>query len=580
MSSESSDASPSDNNGCTNREEVECERNRYVLRCPKRPLHSPIDDNKSISESDDDINSELLYKEEAQVAMALSLSSAELKKVFPEKIKNSDEDEKLDVLEPVPLESPLDTQHINKQQSNKLHNHNTKGSNRLSSRNSKPRRKNTARQSEANKKMKRNRKSDDDELDLAIALSLSMRKNPPPHETLIDLDSDLDAEHVDHHLHINANKHVEEHVKDNVEKHTQQEGQLLDAPQPLAPQPLAPDQVENASIAASQPMEPGCASPNTHTPHTHTPHTHTPHKHNADTATAQTHTARTPDSKHSQNTQHTERKVYEGEVDPLTPTDNDRSHGNTSYYHHIQNNTTTLNNSEMVSALMVCDNNPTQSIPHNNTTHNNTTHDNTTHNNSTHNNSTHNRGLSDEVMEVGSEHVEVIEDDNDCTVPGQLCSSAHTTNNVQGQEGGLDGNDSDLDFDIYESTDSPPTVLQGGGINISNGSSNSTVNQPIQSIKSFFVRTSSIEDETSVSVFHGKILEDRGSKFQAHAAKAKSLNDVNKVKRQLMRDPSIAKATHNILAYRVPTHANRQHQQQDVGYYLDIPYFDSHLIGS
>jgi len=53
-----------------------------------------------------------------------------------------------------------------------------------------------------------------------------------------------------------------------------------------------------------------------------------------------------------------------------------------------------------------------------------------------------------------------------------------------------------------------------------------------------------------VDLIHGETLIDRKSKFQAHVARVSSIEQVKWAHRQLLSDPNVASATHNIVAYR------------------------------
>ncbi|KAK8767474.1 hypothetical protein V5799_005745 [Amblyomma americanum] len=55
----------------------------------------------------------------------------------------------------------------------------------------------------------------------------------------------------------------------------------------------------------------------------------------------------------------------------------------------------------------------------------------------------------------------------------------------------------------------------------------------------------------SLNVFHGDILEDRRSVFQAHLAEVHTVREVEQVLDELKTNKKIAEATHNIWAYRI-----------------------------
>ena len=54
----------------------------------------------------------------------------------------------------------------------------------------------------------------------------------------------------------------------------------------------------------------------------------------------------------------------------------------------------------------------------------------------------------------------------------------------------------------------------------------------------------------SLDIYHGDIIEERKSKFQAHFAKVNSVEEVISFKRAICEDSKCSKATHNIFAYR------------------------------
>lgn len=53
------------------------------------------------------------------------------------------------------------------------------------------------------------------------------------------------------------------------------------------------------------------------------------------------------------------------------------------------------------------------------------------------------------------------------------------------------------------------------------------------------------------TIHHGEPITDRKSKFIAHAAHVYSETEVQAFMDELLQDPKIAKAAHNILAYRI-----------------------------
>ncbi|KAK6619281.1 hypothetical protein RUM44_003663 [Polyplax serrata] len=56
---------------------------------------------------------------------------------------------------------------------------------------------------------------------------------------------------------------------------------------------------------------------------------------------------------------------------------------------------------------------------------------------------------------------------------------------------------------------------------------------------------------SSIEICHGEQITDRKSTFQGHAATVLSINDVRQVLNELQKNKKIAKATHNIYAYRI-----------------------------
>lgn len=56
--------------------------------------------------------------------------------------------------------------------------------------------------------------------------------------------------------------------------------------------------------------------------------------------------------------------------------------------------------------------------------------------------------------------------------------------------------------------------------------------------------------ESGIPIIHGEITMERKSTFQAHMARVKSVDDVNAFRSELLSDKRIARATHNIFAYR------------------------------
>lgn len=52
-------------------------------------------------------------------------------------------------------------------------------------------------------------------------------------------------------------------------------------------------------------------------------------------------------------------------------------------------------------------------------------------------------------------------------------------------------------------------------------------------------------------MYHGHPVTDRKSTFQAHVASVRSLDDVTRIIKYLGQDRKIARATHNMMAYRI-----------------------------
>jgi hypothetical protein len=57
-------------------------------------------------------------------------------------------------------------------------------------------------------------------------------------------------------------------------------------------------------------------------------------------------------------------------------------------------------------------------------------------------------------------------------------------------------------------------------------------------------------DSTSMPIIHGEVLIERKSSFQSHICQVASMEDVHEFRRQVLADKRIARATHNIFAYR------------------------------
>lgn len=59
------------------------------------------------------------------------------------------------------------------------------------------------------------------------------------------------------------------------------------------------------------------------------------------------------------------------------------------------------------------------------------------------------------------------------------------------------------------------------------------------------------DTETPPTIFTSEALLDRKSSFVAHVAKVQSIHEVKVVVAHLLQNKKIAKAAHNILAYRI-----------------------------
>lgn len=84
-------------------------------------------------------------------------------------------------------------------------------------------------------------------------------------------------------------------------------------------------------------------------------------------------------------------------------------------------------------------------------------------------------------------------------------------------------------------------------------SSNFTVTNLTSTLKNQSLNSEECKSQidNSIEIFTGQPFVDRKSTFQAHLAKVKSVDDVNKVKNILLSNKKIASATHNISAYRI-----------------------------
>jgi len=75
--------------------------------------------------------------------------------------------------------------------------------------------------------------------------------------------------------------------------------------------------------------------------------------------------------------------------------------------------------------------------------------------------------------------------------------------------------------------------------------------------------TTSVERRKELSIFSGPTFEDRKSIFQAHVAAIQSKEDAMAVLDRLKENGKIARATHNIYAWRVLKDEGRQLEQHD-----------------
>mmetsp|Transcript_29285 Transcript_29285/g.84748 ORF Transcript_29285/g.84748 Transcript_29285/m.84748 type:complete len:210 (+) Transcript_29285:1-630(+) len=71
------------------------------------------------------------------------------------------------------------------------------------------------------------------------------------------------------------------------------------------------------------------------------------------------------------------------------------------------------------------------------------------------------------------------------------------------------------------------------------------------------------DEQCEIDIVHGDPIIDRKSVFQAHLARVHDTRDVQAVQRALMRNQKIARATHNIMAYRIQTAQGHQLSDHD-----------------
>lgn len=71
------------------------------------------------------------------------------------------------------------------------------------------------------------------------------------------------------------------------------------------------------------------------------------------------------------------------------------------------------------------------------------------------------------------------------------------------------------------------------------------------------------DTETPPTIFSSEPLLDRKSSFVAHVARVRSIHEVKVVVAHLLQNKKIAKATHNILAYRINMPDGRVLQDND-----------------
>lgn len=74
---------------------------------------------------------------------------------------------------------------------------------------------------------------------------------------------------------------------------------------------------------------------------------------------------------------------------------------------------------------------------------------------------------------------------------------------------------------------------------------------------------SSSEELPSPEIYTGRILTERKSHFQAHICKVFSKEDVHNAMKTLLRNPKIAGASHNIMAYRFTSESGTINQDYD-----------------
>lgn len=75
--------------------------------------------------------------------------------------------------------------------------------------------------------------------------------------------------------------------------------------------------------------------------------------------------------------------------------------------------------------------------------------------------------------------------------------------------------------------------------------------QVVEPLEQLTVESPALDFSGGLNIFHGQILEDRRSVFQAHLAEVHSVREVEQVLDELKTNKKIAEATHNIWAYRI-----------------------------
>lgn len=91
-------------------------------------------------------------------------------------------------------------------------------------------------------------------------------------------------------------------------------------------------------------------------------------------------------------------------------------------------------------------------------------------------------------------------------------------------------------------------LQQGTWPNEDNESSESVVNEKSKEEEEQKVN---VANDVAIQISTGDPFEDRKSTFQAHVAEVHSREETMRVLRQLLSNNKIARATHNIYAYRI-----------------------------